>query len=310
MAISYAALSLFGPFVIGAFLNAILYGVFMVQCYMYYQTYKKDAKRVRCLVLYLAIMETCNTVINFGLIFEPLVLKFGNQQAFVVSPTSLVLDGISTVLISTPVQFFAAWRIYVVSESIIMPVIIVFFGTCSLIGGSALSISVSFIREWAGFQRFGGALITWLSASAAADVLITISLCWSLHRRKTGMKVTDDKVAKLVRLTMQTGLLTTIFALLDVILALTVHGASVNFALDLPLSKLYSNSLLSTLNARETWNGNLAVPSSNFNGMVSKSAKISTLAFHHTNVVETHIDDDDLERGSVESDHRVDFGAQ
>jgi len=305
----YEALPLFGPLLVGAFLNAILYGVCMVQCFTYYQTYKRDRKGIRLLVLYLMVMETFNTLINLGIIFEPLVLNFGNPQAFIVAPTMLILDAISTVFISTPVQFLAAWRIYIVSESKVMPLIIVFFGTCSLIGGSALSISVSFFREWAGFKRFDGALITWLTGSAAADVLITLSLSWTLYRWKTGMKATDDRVSKIVRLTMQTGLLTTIFALLDLIISLTVHRVLLNFAWDLALSKLYTNSLLSTLNARNKWNNDLVVQSSDLGGAIPtpengtrQSTKLSAIAFRITDLEGTRIDDDDddLEVGSAD----------
>lgn len=314
MVFSNASLALFGPLLIGAFLNTILYGVCVVQCYTYYQKYKRDARPIRYLVLYLFIMETCNTAFNIALVFDPLVLNFGNPQSFVTAPKFLFLDAISTVSISTPVQFFAAWRIYVVSESIIMPLIIGFFGTCSFIGGCALSIAVSILRDLAGFKRFQGAAITWLSASAAADLLITASLCWSLYRWKTGMQATDDKVSKIVRLTMQTGLLTTTFALLDIIVATTVRGIDLNFAWDLALSKLYTNSLLSTLNARDGWNGNLAVPSSNLMGgrlsgqvRTSQATKLSTLAFRQNIAAGMQIDEDDVELGSLESAHQKGF---
>ncbi|KDR77721.1 hypothetical protein GALMADRAFT_155508 [Galerina marginata CBS 339.88] len=310
MPVPYDALSLFGPLLVGAFLNAILYGACMVQCFTYYQTYKKDRKGLKLLVLYLMLMETFNTIINIGLVFEPLVLKFGNPQAFIVAPKMLILDAISTVFISTPVQFLAAWRIYVISESKVMPLIIGFFGFCSLIGGSTLSIQVSFFREWAGFKIFDRAVIVWLTGSAAADIIITVSLCWTLYRWKTGMKATDDRVSKIVRLTMQTGLLTTIFALLDLIISLTVHRVLLNFAWDLALSKLYTNSLLSTLNARGKWDDDDVVHSSHLGGGIPSrqhgtrhSTRLSTLAFRVTDVVGSRIDDDDLESGSVENEH-------
>jgi len=308
MSVSDAALSLFGPLLVGAFLNAILYGVCIVQCFTYYQTYKKDRKGLRLLVLYLMVMETFNTIINLGLVFEPLVLKFGNPQALIAAPKMLIPDAINTVFISTPVQFLAAWRIYVVSESKVMPLIIAFFGSCSLIGGSTLSIQVAFFREWAGFHRFDRAAIVWLAGSAAADVIITISLCWTLYRWKTGMKVTDDRVSKIVRLTVQTGLLTTVFTLLDLIIALTVHRG--NLAPDLALAKLYTNSLLSTLNARDKRDDDHIVHSSNLGGGIPSrhngtrhSTRLSTLAFRITDVVGSHIDDDDLESGCVEIEH-------
>ncbi|KAJ3513585.1 hypothetical protein NLJ89_g2866 [Agrocybe chaxingu] len=242
-------LLLFGPLLIGVCLNMILYGVSCVQ------------------VLYLFILETANTGFNIGLLYEPLVLYYGEQRSFEISPLMLIMDPIVTVMISTPVQLFIAWRIRIISNYIIMPIIIVFFGTCAFIGGIALTVCVSYIRPWARFTEFEGAVITWLAASAAADLLITASLSWSLRQRRTGIKVTDDKIARIIRLTVQTGLVTAIFATVDVVVFLTVKGTTLNFIWDLPLSKLYTNALLSTLNARAGW-GNLTGQSMEDNNLL------------------------------------------
>ncbi|KAF8900289.1 hypothetical protein CPB84DRAFT_1779298 [Gymnopilus junonius] len=236
---------LFGPLLLGVVVNAILYGLFCLQVCLtqvrsfYYQTYGKDPKWIRFFVLYLFFLETANTVFDIGLIFEPLVLNYG-------LPSSLL------VLISMPVQLFIAWRIRIISGSLLMSSVIVFFGVSAFIGGIAVTVCVSFIREWANFRQFEGAVITWLAASAIADLLITVSLSWSLYTRKTGVKATDDKIARIIRLTVQTGLITAIFATADVVIFLTVKSS--NFFWDLPLSKLYTNSLLSSLNARAGWN--------------------------------------------------------
>jgi len=174
----------------------------------------------------------------------------------------IIPDAIVTVMLSTPVQYFIAWRIKVVSGSLVMPLIIAFFGTCSFIGGLAVSILAPIVRERAKLQRVLPALITWLAASASADLLITLSLSWSLFRRKTGVKSTDDQITRIILLTIQTGSLTTFFALADVIVFLIVPRTNINFVFDLALSKLCTNSLLCTLNARAGWN-NLAGPGSN-----------------------------------------------
>ncbi|CAA7266099.1 unnamed protein product [Cyclocybe aegerita] len=169
------------------------------------------------------------------------------------SPFTL-LDPVVTVLISTSVQFFIAWRIKIISNSLAMPIVIVVLGTCSLIGGVTLTGLVIREREWAAFTKFEPAVITWLGASAVADVLITASLSWSLASPVSSSAATDDKVTKIIRLTVQTGLVTAIFATLDVVIFVTVKGTTLNFLWDFPLSKLYTNALLSTLNARAGWN--------------------------------------------------------
>ncbi|KAF8825473.1 hypothetical protein HHX47_DHR6000153 [Lentinula edodes] len=52
---------IFGPMLVGVFLNCILYGVLAVQTFIYFQTYKKDNPRIKAFVWYLYILETLNT---------------------------------------------------------------------------------------------------------------------------------------------------------------------------------------------------------------------------------------------------------
>lgn len=51
------------------------------------------------------------------------------------------------------------------------------------VGGVATTVSITFMPEYQqllNFQQFDGAVITWLSSSAAADIIITVSLVISL----------------------------------------------------------------------------------------------------------------------------------
>ncbi|KAF4614430.1 hypothetical protein D9613_003522 [Agrocybe pediades] len=252
MAVPFAISATLGPLLLGAILNAMLYGVSAIQCFMYYRRFKRDPTWIRYFVLYLFIMESINTIFDIGLVFEPLVLNFGDPVAYTRTPAMIIPDAVVTVLLSTPVQYFIAWRIKIVSRSWIMPSIIIFFGTCSFIGGVAVSVSAAIIRERIKLARVEPALIVWLASSATADVIITASLTWSLRKRRTGHKATDEQVARIILLTIQTGALTSLFALTDFFLFVFLPQTNINFVFDLPLSKLYTNSLLSTLNARSS----------------------------------------------------------
>ncbi|KAI1797231.1 hypothetical protein LXA43DRAFT_1057036 [Ganoderma leucocontextum] len=65
------------------------------------------------------------------------------------------------------------------------------------------------------FQVVG---ILWLVGAALADVLITTALLWHLRTHKTGMLATDDLINKIIRLTVQTGLITALFAVICLVL--------------------------------------------------------------------------------------------
>ncbi|KAJ7155252.1 hypothetical protein C8R46DRAFT_1296654 [Mycena filopes] len=261
-------LFLFGPLLLGVLLNTMFYGIMLVQTMIYYQRYKSDRRWFKYLVFYLLLIETVDLVSDVGIIFEPLILRYGTPEALLVSPVMLRADALLTVrepfsfspykrplatrqvLISTPIQFFIAWRIYVVTRSLLLPAVLVILAIVSFGGGIATTTIVSLHPKYSEFGQFHVEVITWLVSSTICDVLLTASLVYSLWTRKTRDNSTDSYINKIIRLTVQTGSITAAAALLDMIFYLTLPNTSFNFMIDFPLSKLYTNALLSTLNAR------------------------------------------------------------
>ncbi|KAJ7136611.1 hypothetical protein C8R44DRAFT_976148 [Mycena epipterygia] len=241
---------LFGPMLIGVLLNTTLYGVLLVQMLMYYQRYKRDRTWFRYLALYLLIAETVNVVFDIGLIYEPLIFRYGTAKALDISPLLLRPDAAVTVAISTPVQLFVAWRVKMLTKSYFFPFLIALSSLISLGGGLSVTIMVTLHSAYADFASFHPFVITWLSSTAACDVILSGALIYSLYTRKSGVSATDRYVNRIISLTVQTGSITAIAALLDLFVFLFSPGTTLNFIWDFPLSKLYTNALLSTLNAR------------------------------------------------------------
>ncbi|KAJ7457856.1 hypothetical protein FB451DRAFT_589608 [Mycena latifolia] len=241
---------LFGPMLIGVLLNTTLYGVSLVQVLMYYTRYKRDRKWFRYLALYLLIAETVNTVLNIGLIYEPLIVRYATPRAVEVIPLLLRPDAAVTVAISTPVQLFIAWRVKMLTQSYFFPVVIALFSIISLGGGFSVTIMLSLHPDYASFDHFHPFAITWLSSTAACDVILSGALIYSLYTRKTGGGTTDRYVDKIIRLTVQTGSITAVTALIDLLSFLFTPGTTLLFIWAFALPKLYTNALLSTLNAR------------------------------------------------------------
>ncbi|KAJ7731329.1 hypothetical protein DFH07DRAFT_847470 [Mycena maculata] len=253
---------LFGPLLIGTLLNTTLYGVLLVQMLMYFTRYKRDGKWLRFLALYLLIGETVNTVFDIGLIYEPLIVRYATTKALEVSPLLLRPDAAVTVLISTPIQLFVAWRVKIITKSYLFPALISILSIISLGGGLSVTIIVSLHSDYADFGSFHPYVITWLSSTAACDVILSAALIYSLYTRKTGVRPTDRYVDRIIRLTVQTGSITAVTALLDLLVFLFKPNTTLQFIWDFPLSKLYSNALLSTLNAR-IWTEEAAHPDVN-----------------------------------------------
>ncbi|KJA15302.1 hypothetical protein HYPSUDRAFT_393214 [Hypholoma sublateritium FD-334 SS-4] len=241
---------LFGPILIGVFLNMILYGVLLVQIYHYHLTYKKDAPWIKYLVYYLFAVETINTACDIAIVFQPLIDNFGKPEATMYFPTMFAAEPIVIVAISTPIQLFFAWRIKLLTKSNILALIVCALSITSLAGGAWTTGLLVKIKLFSRKPELHWPALVWFLSACVADVMITVVLVFTLSKRKTGFVATDGAIEKIIRLTVQTGMLTAFFAIGDVIFFMSLPHTALNFVWDLALSKLYSNCLLSTLNSR------------------------------------------------------------
>ncbi|THU98830.1 hypothetical protein K435DRAFT_520009 [Dendrothele bispora CBS 962.96] len=244
----------FGPMLIGVFFNMILYGILIVQTYTYYQTYRNDTLWIRLFVGYLFVLETANTAFDMAMMWQPLIQGFGTQEAVKKFPTLFSTEPIVMVLISTPIQCFFAWRIQRITQSSWIPVFIVILSAASMAGGIWTGVKLFIIKLFARKPELHESALLWFLTSCVADVMITATLVRSLSQRKTGFVVTDSVIDKIIRLTVQTGMITAICAIGDVVFFMTLPRTALNFLWDLTLSKLYANCLFSTLNARASLN--------------------------------------------------------
>ncbi len=188
-----------------------------------------------------------------GLHVQFLVSNFGDLQYASKSNRAFAADPVMTGVLALSTQLFFAWRVYKLMHSKIMPTLIAAGSIISFLSAIGTTIGVEIVLFFQKFHEFQVVVILWLGFAALTDVLITGSLVWTLNKSRTGFAATDDVITKLIRLTLQTGAVTTLFATVDLILFLA-STTTLHLLFNLPLAKLYVNSLLSTLNARVTIN--------------------------------------------------------
>ncbi|EPQ54595.1 hypothetical protein GLOTRDRAFT_129946 [Gloeophyllum trabeum ATCC 11539] len=224
----------------------------ITQTFLYYNTFKKDRLWMKIFVLVLFIADTLNSVFDCAWIYQSLILNFGNAPFLSVANWVFGTDPAMTGIISTMVQLFFAWRVRVLTGRLPLALVIAFLSIVSGLSGLGTSIAVGIIPEFVHFQKFQVIVIMWLLTTCICDVAITAALTWHLRRHRTGFPATDDIVNKIIRLTVQTGMITAIVAVIDLGMFLgTSTGLHLSF--NFPLSKLYTNSLMSTLNSRAGW---------------------------------------------------------
>jgi hypothetical protein len=241
-----------GPLLIGVVLNILLYGVMIMQTFEYYRNCHRDPKWLKYFVAFIFVADTANSVFDVVTIYGYFIKDFGDFVAISRSNWVAETDPAMTAIISASVQYFFAYRVGRLTGKRWLGLIIATTTTVQLLGGLGTAIGCGIVRVYAEFHKVKAAVITWLAGAAFTDLLITTSLVWYLRRTRTGITQTDDLISKIIRLTIQTGLATSVCACIDLVLYLS-YDNNLHLIFNFPLCKIYTNSLLSSLNARTRW---------------------------------------------------------
>ncbi|PIL28635.1 hypothetical protein GSI_08677 [Ganoderma sinense ZZ0214-1] len=261
-----------GCIIVGLVVSSILYGITLLQAYIYYKQNTRDFIRVKILVGILVFLDTTATASITAGAFVFFVDDFGRQATLVNTPPTLALETGTNALIATTTQFFFAYRLWIFSGK--NSVITGSIALCSILSlGPALWTATFFLDANSLFNL--GLLRVRVVASLAnglgaiCDILIASGLCWYLHLGRSGFKHSDTIIDRLMLYTIECGALTALCQTAILVTVRTDEAAGVlkpaltlvQFAalpgriifipFQLVVGKLYCNALLATLNVRK-----------------------------------------------------------
>ncbi|EMD41628.1 hypothetical protein CERSUDRAFT_120642 [Gelatoporia subvermispora B] len=237
---------LLGPVMLGTVLSSIFFGITFLQTYQYYDQYWDDPLGLRIFVAVLGILDAAQLVTLVYTNWWYLIANYGHPIPGIVA--SLQIELITTTTITSLVQCFFAKRLWVLNRKH-TPVVIFVIMLSIAQWGLALSYMIkgTHLETLVSITRLSAASI---ACGATADLLISISLCHFFYRNRTGVKSTDKVLHVLIIYAINTGLLTTLFAICTVTLEVSLLGTQWDTIPYFSLSKCYVNSVLATLNAR------------------------------------------------------------
>ncbi|EPQ51004.1 hypothetical protein GLOTRDRAFT_133330 [Gloeophyllum trabeum ATCC 11539] len=179
-------------------------------------------------------------------------------------------------LIALIVQFFFARRVYLLSENWIITGIIMILACSHFSLGIVFTVQAFRVLHFDRYPKLTWVTSTGLGCAAAADIIIAISMCHYLAKRRTGFKRTNSIILTLMAFSINTGLLTSILATATAITFATMPTNFVWQSFFWVLGKCYVNSLLATLNGREYIHEKARRHQATF-------VELSNLEFHHDN---------------------------
>ncbi|KAJ7631927.1 hypothetical protein DFH06DRAFT_1337448 [Mycena polygramma] len=250
--------STYGAWLISLFLETILYGIGIVQTWLYVQWWwQKDGWSVKAPIIIVMFFETTQISFFFRSTYFRFVQRFGLVQEDLIWSDSLQL--LANYLTAFAVQIFFASRIYrLTRESVRMYrtsavgiYIVILLALTQMSAGIAQTILSYRLRSFAKLEETKAITTLQTAGSLACDIVITVYLCVFLQRNKSGLPRTEKMLNALMINAVNRGMLTAISSALTMVLFLVTPNTFWFFLGLAPNSKLYMNSMLATLNMRQ-----------------------------------------------------------
>ncbi|TFK72780.1 hypothetical protein BDN72DRAFT_835648 [Pluteus cervinus] len=237
-----------GALEIGTIVSGVLFGITTSQAYVYCQKYPTDSIRLRTLVPVIWFLELFHAITTFEGFYEVSILNVGLRM----SPIGYTLALLSSGTLISLVQAYFTYRIQVVTERRWLTCICWAFSALRFVGTTWLAALLfvvtleDFSAKWTPL-----AITVWL-IGAFADVIIATSLSVDLIRKRKeaifGRRILD----KIITTTIQTGLVTSFATIALVVCFIAMPDNLIWAAVGSSLPKMFSISLLSSLNARDS----------------------------------------------------------
>ncbi|KAI3619341.1 hypothetical protein WG66_012808 [Moniliophthora roreri] len=189
-----------GPMFIGGVLTILLFGISVTQTYIYWDAYKnKDRWFIKYFVLLLFIADVVHCVFIVVYLYDAVIKHFDDVSFLATSNWVFNTEPALSGMISGMVQAFFGWRVKVLTGSWILLAIIQFCSAAAFLMGIATAIACGIVKSFADFQKFQVVVIIWLVCATLADIIITVTLVIHLKRHKTGFKNTDSHLDRIIR---------------------------------------------------------------------------------------------------------------
>ncbi|KAJ7493340.1 hypothetical protein B0H11DRAFT_958376 [Mycena galericulata] len=201
----------FGVCFIGVIIAAELHGVACVQAW-YYFTHQNDGWPLKLFVAAVVCFDTIHQALITHTVYTYLVTNFSNPPEL----GNLVWSLLGLTALS--VQSFLAVRVWRLSKGNIWLTgaawLLIFAEFGCVLAYVALSLRLDTFAQLAGLKSLSTAVN---ALAASGDVLIAGILCWLLLRSRTGFTRSDTMINKLVLFFVNTGLITSLFAIASLI---------------------------------------------------------------------------------------------
>ncbi|KAJ3569074.1 hypothetical protein NP233_g5290 [Leucocoprinus birnbaumii] len=243
-----------GPPIIGVTLNWWLYGIFLMQYFVYVNNSgTKDSKWLQGVVHFLFILDTAQTFMVMDDVFFWFVYNFGDLDKLFIFNVAAIDGPFLDAVITVTVQSVYCWRLWKIGGWKVLPVVAATLALVSAVGGMIAGVHSTIDPT----NHDRPALYLWLIATAVTDIVLASSMAFLLLKyrgNRASQSTTMAIIKRILLLTLETNALTAAaaIALVTFFLAPSISPPNSNLfmVLGYTLGKMYSNCFMVLLNQR------------------------------------------------------------
>ncbi|KAJ7617100.1 hypothetical protein FB45DRAFT_933431 [Roridomyces roridus] len=241
-----------GALLVGTLVSFALFGIVTTQAYIYFGRFPKDPRGLKAMVAGVWLGEIAHVICIGHALYVMVIKDYAHPERLAQIPRSLYAASFFGGLISSSVQSFFAYRIYILSRSLWIPLICWCMSLFRVLPSNIVAFAYAIHEPTDEFQKKWSWLFdaTW-AVSAANDILIAASLVYILYRERSQVhKNTAAMVDRLIAWTIETGVVTSVAGVIMLGLFLGLPTSFAYMALFVVMARLFSISLFASLNSR------------------------------------------------------------
>ncbi|KAJ7629574.1 hypothetical protein B0H17DRAFT_1340027 [Mycena rosella] len=271
-----------GSMLLGVIVSAVLYGISLLQCLFYFTRYDRDPLYLKTLVITTLVLDTLHLIFVIHTVYHYLISSYYKNDVLQVMIWSVSLEALPTGVTAALVQSFYAYRVWrmshhnVILTGMILLLVMATSGVLNLthklpplrIAGRSLWYCMGVLaleaRTYERLLRISPLTISINGLSTGADVIITTTMCFMLRQTRPASLATETMINRLILFTINTGLLTSLCAVASLVSLIVSPKTLIYASFYFCIGRLYSNSLLASLNARTVIRGQINDIDTNF----------------------------------------------
>ncbi|KAL1950531.1 hypothetical protein VTO73DRAFT_5655 [Trametes versicolor] len=244
----------FGVLLLSTIIVSALYGITVLQTLYYYERFPKDPWRLKTAVAVIWVLDTVTIVLDAHMVYYYLIDNYNNPTALLSQVWSGQVELLFTYIVVLMVQIFFVLRIYQLRPKAwyipLLMGILAFVSFGLIVAIVAREFKHTAWNDVQTPQVLNVRIANWVFGMVV-DISITAVLCWYLASEKTYIRRrTHRMLNRIILFSVHRGAIAAALQVLTLLTKFIWPHTLVWLAFHNALSKVYSNSMLATLNSR------------------------------------------------------------